>query len=368
MTLDKKQISQILSKFNAENSNNNIAHYHISDVRVNDNNIVLDILTKNPTLQFKQKVQSKIADAILEKYPDFNSDVNLEINFLLEDKTVKPQKNSLSNVKNMIAIASGKGGVGKSTVSSNLAVALKNKGYSVGLIDADIYGPSIPLMFDAQSARPKQINKGNQKFMVPIESYGIKIMSIGFFSDSSEAVVWRGPMATKALTTIINQTDWGELDYLLIDLPPGTSDIHLSLVQTIPLTGAIVITTPQPVSLLDASKAISMFKLKEINVPVLGLIENMSWYETDGVKHYIFGRDGGKNLADSKDIPLLAEIPLNQSIREACDIGRPAALQESDLAVLFLELAELIKRRIDLRNNDLPKTKKVEITHNRGCN
>tara|TARA_B100001250_G_C19675094_1_gene733281 strand:- start:465 stop:1079 length:615 start_codon:yes stop_codon:yes gene_type:complete len=204
--------------------------------------------------------------------------------------------------------------------------------------------------------------------MRPVLSYGVKIMSIGFFAKKSDAMVWRGPMATKALQQIINQTDWGELDYLLVDLPPGTSDIHLSLVQNLNLTGSLIVTTPQTVALIDAVKAINMFKMKNINIPIIGLIENMSWCLIDNQKHYLFGRDGGRNLSKSENVTLLAELPLNQSIREAGDVGRPAALQDSVLGRMFSNLAKEVVLKINSRNDTLPKTKKVKITHNRGCN
>jgi ATP-binding protein involved in chromosome partitioning len=332
----------------------------LKQVLIDNNNIKLDVSVENPTLQFKNKIRSEIK-GVLEKTYD---NVSIVVDFMIN----KTEEKTTSDIQNIIAISSGKGGVGKSTISSNLAIALQKQGFSVGLIDADIYGPSIPLMFDAEGEKPKLVNKNNKSLMAPVISYGVKIMSIGFFSDGSNAIVWRGPMATKALKQMIEQTDWGKLDYLLIDLPPGTSDIHLSLVQTLSLTGAIVVTTPQPVALIDARKAIDMFKMKQINVPVIGLIENMSWCLIDNNKHYLFGRDGGKNLSASEDILLLAEIPLNQSIREAADIGRPAALQETELGDVFVKLSQQVRDSINSRNKDLPKTKKVEITHNRGCN
>ena len=361
MTIDKEKVISILSAL----SSNDSVVFELGDslkrLDVNGANIELDVLVDNPTLQFKEKIKAEIQRAILEVFPQSI----IAVNCVFE----KPNETyPTSNIKNIIAVASGKGGVGKSTLSSNLAIALQKNGMKVGLIDADIYGPSIPLMFDAQDARPKQQKIQNATLMLPIESYGVKIMSIGFFSNSDEAIVWRGPMATKALKTIINETYWGDLDYLLIDLPPGTSDIHLSLVQIVSLTGALIVTTPQPVALIDASKAISMFNSKNINVPILGIVENMSWFHIGGEKNYLFGRDGGKNLSSSKEIPLLAELPLDQSIREAGDVGRPAALQDSALSSLFISLAKKVVDRTNNRNKDLPKTKKVKITHNRGCN
>ena len=357
--MDKEKILNVLKQVLIDN-NNLVDSGSIKNISIDNNNIKLDVSIENPTLQFKNKIRSEIK-GVLEKTYD---NVSIVVDFMIN----KTEEKTTSDIQNIIAISSGKGGVGKSTISSNLAIALQKQGFSVGLIDADIYGPSIPLMFDAEGEKPKLVNKNNKSLMAPVISYGVKIMSIGFFSDGSNAIVWRGPMATKALKQMIEQTDWGKLDYLLIDLPPGTSDIHLSLVQTLSLTGAIVVTTPQPVALIDARKAIDMFKMKQINVPVIGLIENMSWCLIDNNKHYIFGRDGGKNLSASEDILLLAEIPLNQSIREAADIGRPAALQETELGDVFVKLSQQVRDSINSRNKDLPKTKKVEITHNRGCN
>ena len=361
MSLNREKIINVLKGIFVHDDNNLIDAGYLDQLKVIDNTIDLDIRVSNPTLQFKNKLKKLIKEPILKLYPK----TILNITFVVKKET---SSSPLSKVKNIIAVASGKGGVGKSTVSSNLAVSLVKLGYKVGIIDADIYGPSLPLMFDVETEKPRKVEKNNQSLISPIENHGVKIMSIGFFSSSSDAIVWRGPMATKALKTIITQTDWGELDYLLIDLPPGTSDIHLSLVQTVPLTGALVVSTPQPVSLIDASKAINMFQLKDIKVPVLGLVENMSWYLIGENKHYIFGRDGGKSLSESSQVPLLIELPLNQTIREAGDVGRPVALQNTDLGGLFLSLATRLVEEIDLRNQKLPKTKKVEISHNRGCN
>ena len=333
----------------------------LRSLNIQKNKVFISLSVSNPTLQFKNKIKTIIENKISDQFPNSTT----ELNFLLDKNE---QKSTKSSINNIIAIASGKGGVGKSTVASNLAIALKNQGYNVGLIDADIYGPSIPLMFDAENERPKSININNKSLMSPVISYGVKIMSIGFFSNPNDAIIFRGPMATKALKQMIDHTHWDDLDYLLIDLPPGTGDIHLSLVQSLSLTGAIVVTTPQPVSLIDAKKAISMFKKKEINVPVVGLVENMSCLFIDNQKHYIFGKDGGKALAQNEGVPLLAQIPLEQTIREAGDVGRPAALQNSIVSKVFDNLAEKIKDIIDKRNIELPPTKKVKITHNRGCN
>lgn len=359
--MDKEKILDVLKQVLVSQHDNLVESESVKSIKIENDTIHLELSISNPSLQFKNKIRADI-EVVLEKiYPN----ASIVVDFILEKGPVKENN---SDIQNIIAISSGKGGVGKSTISSNLAIALQKQGFSVGLIDADIYGPSIPLMFDAEGEKPKLVNKNNTSLMSPVISYGVKLMSIGFFSDGSNAIVWRGPMATKALKQMIEQTDWGELDYLLIDLPPGTSDIHLSLVQTLSLTGALVVTTPQPVSLIDARKAIDMFKMKQINVPILGLIENMSWCLIDNHKHYIFGRDGGKNLSASEDVVLLAEIPLSQSIREAADIGRPAALQKTELGDVFMNLSQQVIDTINSRNQDFPKTKKVNITHNRGCN
>ena len=359
--MNREQVLSILETIKLGNSQTLGASNILQELSVQNNTVLITLAISNPTLQFKNKVRSEIEHKITEQFPK----TAVKINFIMRSSNDSEIR---SGIKNIIAIASGKGGVGKSTIASNLAVALQSKGHSVGLVDADIYGPSIPLMFDVENERPKAVNKNQQSLMSPVVSYGVKLMSIGFFSSPNDAIVFRGPMATKALKQIIQQTDWGDLDYLLIDLPPGTGDIHLSLVQTLSLTGSIIITTPQPVSVIDAKKAISMFKKKEINVPILGLIENMSWLSIGGNKHYIFGQDGGQALADSAGIPLLAQIPLEQTIREAGDVGRPAVLQQGLLANLFATLVETMDISINKRTQELPPTKKVEIIHNRGCN
>jgi ATP-binding protein involved in chromosome partitioning len=247
------------------------------------------------------------------------------------------------NVKHIIAVASGKGGVGKSTVSANLAVALAKQGFKTGIIDADIYGPSIPLMFDVVDAKPLVKQENGQQWIIPVEKYGVKVLSIGFFVDPSQALIWRGPMASNALKQLMNETEWGELDYLIMDLPPGTGDIQLTLAQDFKITGIAVVTTPQEVALADARKALSMFNTENIKIPVLGLIENMSYFtpaELPENKYYIFGREGGKKLAEKSDVPLLGEIPLVQSICEAGDEGTPVVLDEkSPVAEAFLQLA-----------------------------
>jgi ATP-binding protein involved in chromosome partitioning len=284
-------------------------------------------------------------------------DKEAEVNVKMDAEVTSKRgtgKAVLPNVKNIVAIASGKGGVGKSTVSSNLAVALAKTGAKVGLVDADIYGPSVPIMFDVMEEKPLIRQKDGKNYIIPVEAYGVKLLSIGFFADTSQAIVWRGPMASKALNQMFADADWGDLDYMLIDLPPGTGDIHLSLVQAVPLTGAIVVSTPQQVALADAQKGVSMFKMPNINVPVLGIIENMAYFTPEELpenKYYIFGKDGAKNLAERIGVPLLGEIPLVQSIREAGDAGRPAALQNNTpQAKIFKEIAQRVAQEVAIRN------------------
>jgi ATP-binding protein involved in chromosome partitioning len=282
----------------------------------------------------------------------------------------KTQEEILPGVKNIIAVASGKGGVGKSTVSTNLAISLAKLGSKVGLIDADVYGPSIPKMFGVEAGRPGVERIDGRDRIVPVENYGVKMLSIGFFVKQDDALIWRGAMATNALKQLINDALWGELDYLVIDLPPGTSDIHLTMVQTIPVTGAVVVSTPQDVALADARKGISMFRQEKINVPVLGLIENMSWFtppELPDKKYYIFGKDGCKNLSEELNIPFLGQIPIVESIRQNGDAGTPSALEDSITGEAFRQLGETVAMRIEERNKTLAPTVKVEINPDASC-
>jgi ATP-binding protein involved in chromosome partitioning len=271
----------------------------------------------------------------------------------------------LPGVKNIVAIASGKGGVGKSTVACNLAVAAANKGYKTGLIDADVYGPSIPKMLHTEKSSPLVISKDGREMMIPVESYQVKLISMGYFVDPADPVVWRGPMATSALKQFLSQTDWGELDYLFIDLPPGTSDIHLTMVQEVPVTGVVIVTTPQNVAVADALKGVNMFRSDKINVPVLGLIENMSWFtpaELSGNRYYIFGRGGGESLAKRLGIPLLGQIPLVLGVCEDSDTGHPSVLNEQSPArQIFLDLVDRLILEINNRNDNLAPTKRVKV-------
>lgn len=333
----------------------------IKDVKVDANKVSFTVVLTTPACPLKEKIRQDCEQAVRAVV---GSSAAIDIFMTSSVTSLRDNAPLLPGVKNIIAIASGKGGVGKSTVTSNIAVALAQTGAKVGLIDADIYGPSIPTMFNCEHEQPhvKQVNGKN--IIVPIEQYGVKLLSIGFLTPPDSAVVWRGPMASSALKQFISDADWGELDYLLIDLPPGTSDIHLTLVQTVPVTGAVIVTTPQKVALADANKGLSMFRQPQINVPVLGVVENMAYFtpeELPGNKYYIFGKDGGQRLADKYDVPLLGQIPLVQGIRESGDSGLPAAMKESPVAEAFQELAKTMARQIAIRNASFSQTQKVDI-------
>jgi ATP-binding protein involved in chromosome partitioning len=295
--------------------------------------------------------------------------VNIKVEVAEKPNEVKGK--AIPGIKNIIAVASGKGGVGKSTVTANLAVTLAKMGFKVGVLDADIYGPSMPIMFDVENEKPISIEVDGKSKMKPIESFEVKLLSIGFFTSPSQAVIWRGPMAAKALNQMIFDAAWGELDFMLIDLPPGTGDIHLSIMQSLPITGAVVVSTPQAVALADAKKGVSMFMSDSINVPVLGIIENMAYFtpeELPNNKYYIFGKEGAKNLAEDLQVPFLGEIPLVQSIREAGDYGRPAALQTASIIeTIFEEVTRNVVKETVSRNESLPATEAIKITTMAGC-
>lgn len=317
----------------------------VSNIEIDDSNVKFTVQVNNPAMHSRKRMEEACIFHVQRLHGDVNVSVDVQPMSRPEElKRIVHNKTPLDGVKNIIAIASGKGGVGKSTITANLAVGLVKKGLKVGLVDADIYGPSIPLMFDVLREKPGVAKTDGKSLMTPVESYGVKILSIGFFAESNQAVAWRGPMASKAITQMTRDVLWGELDYLLVDLPPGTGDIHLTLVQNIPLTGAVVVSTPQPVALADARKGVAFFGMPNIDVPVLGLVENMSWFtpkELPESKYYIFGKDGAKNLAQELELPLLGQIPLVQSIRESGDVGRPAVLQEgTPQAQSFLSLTE----------------------------
>lgn len=333
----------------------------IQNIHLGENSAAFDVVLTTPACPLKEKIKQDCIDAI-EKHL---GQIKLVINMTSNVTTQRNDGPILPGVKNVIAVSSGKGGVGKSTVAANLAVSLAKLGAEVGLIDADIFGPSIPTMFNCEFEQPGIVQEDGKNKIVPIQQYGVKLISIGLLTNSEDAVVWRGPMASSALRQFIADAKWGELDYLLIDLPPGTSDIHLTLVQTVPVTGAVIVTTPQKVALADAQKGISMFKQKQINVPILGLVENMAWFTPEELpenKYFLFGENGGKKLADKNDIDLLGQIPIVQSIRESGDNGYPAALKESAESAVFQELAENVARQVAIRNASFAETKKVEVT------
>ncbi len=333
----------------------------IRDVKTEPGRVSFTVVLTTPACPLKEKIRQDCEDAV-RKVVDRQTVIDISITSSVT--TLRDNAPLLPLVKNIVAIASGKGGVGKSTITSNLAVALAQAGAKVGLIDADIFGPSIPTMFNCESEQPtvKQVNGKN--IIVPIEQYGVKLISIGFLTAPDSAVVWRGPMASSALKQFFGDADWGELDYLLIDLPPGTSDIHLTLVQTVPVTGAVIVTTPQKVALADAIKGLAMFRQPQINVPVLGVVENMAYFTPEELpdnKYFIFGKDGGKNLSQKFDVPLLGQIPLVQSIRESGDSGLPAVLKGGIIGEAFKNLAESLARHIAIRNANFTQTMRVEL-------
>jgi ATP-binding protein involved in chromosome partitioning len=335
----------------------------VRDIKIEGKKIGFDLIfqkSDDPNIIPLKKACVSAILRFVDKDAEIKGNIKVKAVHMVEEPKVLPK------VKNIIAVASGKGGVGKSTVSSNLAVALAKAGAKVGLIDADIFGPSVPKMFGSEDAKPSLIQVDGKDLIEPHEKFGVKMLSIGFFVDPAQATVWRGPMASNALKQMIEEGNWGELDYVLIDLPPGTSDIHLTLVQTVPVTGAIVVSTPQEVALADAIKGISMFEGPGVNVPVLGMVENMAWFtpaELPENKYYIFGKDGCKKLADEKGVELLGQIPIVQSIREGGDNGVPAADdQDSVVGMAFADLANKLMTVVDKRNSNQDPTQKVEIT------
>ncbi|MBL0128366.1 MAG: Mrp/NBP35 family ATP-binding protein [Flavobacteriales bacterium] len=325
----------------------------VREVVVDEDTVHITVEVSNPAMHSRKRMEEAVAFNLKQALGK-EVKVVVTVNPLSGDRA--NVRKVLPNVKHIIAIASGKGGVGKSTITANLAAGLAARGLKVGLIDADIYGPSMPLMFDAVHEKPRTVEKDGKHYIVPVESYGVKLLSIGFFADPSQAIAWRGPMATKALEQLIKDADWGELDVMLVDLPPGTGDIHLSLVQAVPLTGAIIVSTPQTVALIDARKGVGLFNLPSVNVPVLGIVENMAWFTpadpgseagVTGVRHYIFGKGGAQALAEELKVPFLGEVPLIQSVREAGDVGRPAVLQgDTPAAAPFNDLCTAVMERV----------------------
>jgi ATP-binding protein involved in chromosome partitioning len=326
-------------------------------ISVDGNRIHLEVKVSNPAMHAKQRMMEAVKFAI-HRVLGNEFEVHTDVVSLSGEEREGELRRVLPGVKQIIAVASGKGGVGKSTVSVNLAVGLAKRGYRVGYLDTDIYGPSAPTMLDVVLEKPRLVDDENgAKVMLPVEAYGVKVMSIGFFTDRDQAIVWRGSMANKALLQMVNDVNWGELDFLILDLPPGTGDIHLSIVQSIPLDAVLIVSTPQEVALADARKGIAMFQLPAINIPILGLVENMAWFtpaELPENKYYIFGKDGVKDLSEELNLPLLAQIPLVQSVREAADIGRPAVLQDNtDLSLAFIEVAQNVAQQVAIQNSQL---------------
>jgi len=334
----------------------------VKDIQIHGDAVSFTIILTTPACPLKDKIKNDCIKAIHL----INAKAEVTVNFTSNTTSLRTDKKDiLKGVKNIIAVVSGKGGVGKSTVASNLALAIAESGAKVGLMDADIYGPSIHIMFGVRGERPVMRDVEGKGKIVPIERYGLKLMSIGLLVDEKQAVVWRGPMVSSAIKQFVSDVDWGELDYLIIDMPPGTGDIHLTIVQTVPVTGVIVVTTPQLVALADAKKGIAMFNQQGLKVPVIGLVENMSYFtptELPGNKYYIFGKEGGKKLADEFDIPFLGEIPLVQSIREGGDIGVPVMIGDDQISRnAFMEFSDNAVRGIAMRNAQLPATEVSEI-------
>ena len=384
MDLTKQNITKTLEKVNMSGSSDNIVSSGIlKNVQVFGDQVDIDIVVSNPALQARKKLEVDIMKIIHDDiYEKAKININTKVESPKVDKEegneidsperpkISSQAKKIKGVDSIIAISSAKGGVGKSTVTINLAAALAKKGCKVGILDADIYGPSVPTMMDVEGYIPKSIKINDQSKIEPVESYNVKIMSIGFFTKLDQAVVWRGPMASKALNQMIFDTHWGELDFLFLDLPPGTGDIHLSLVQSLPITGSIIVSTPQNVALADARRGIKMFQQESISVPILGLIENMAYFKSGDseTKHYIFGEAGVKYLSKDLNINFLGEIPIFKSLREASDFGRPGSLQEStDVSNIFDDISKNVVEQLLIRNKELPPTKIVEITNLVGC-
>jgi len=362
----KEQVISALRKVShPEKGSDIVALGIVGDVEITDEGIKLVLIPEKSNDPFLSSIKSNCVRAVKDALGPDAVITSIEVNpKTVVGKTVAPKREVLPGVKNIIAVSSGKGGVGKSTVAVNLAVALARKGYATGLLDADIFGPSVPKMFSAESYKPEMLNRDGKDWIIPLEKYGVKILSIGFFVRDSEAVIWRGPMASSFLKQLISQGDWGDLDYLIFDLPPGTSDIHLTLVQEVPVTGAIVVTTPQEVALADARKGIAMFRSESINVPVLGLVENMSYFiapELPGRRYYIFGKEGGRRLAEEAKAGLLGQIPIVESICDGGDAGIPAALRDSEPGIAFMNLADAVVASVEKRNADLAPTKPVQM-------
>ncbi len=372
MKLDRKEILAALETITiAGEGKNMVESGAVKNVLTFGNEVVVDLVITTPAMHIKKRAEDDIKKLIHDK---FSPEAVVKVNIKVETPEQNPNQikgKAIPGISNIIAVASGKGGVGKSTVTANLAVSLAKMGFKVGVLDADIYGPSMPIMFDVENEKPLSIEVDGKSKMKPIESYEIKLLSIGFFTSPSQAVIWRGPMAAKALNQMIFDAAWGELDFMLIDLPPGTGDIHLYMMQSFPITGAVVVSTPQAVALADAKKGVSMFLSDSINVPVLGIIENMAYFtpeELPNTKYYIFGKEGAKDLAADLNVPFLGEVPLVQSIREAGDYGRPAALQTASVIEnVFEAITRNVVQETVNRNESLPPTEAIKITTMAGC-
>ena len=373
MKLSKNDVLKALEKITVPGEGQNMVESGaVTNVQVFGDEVEVDLTIKNPSLQARKKTEVEILKIIhQEVYAKAKIKVNLKV-----EAPAKPEVNTIKGkpipgIQNIIAVASGKGGVGKSTVTANIAVTLAKMGFNVGLLDTDIYGPSMPIMFDVATERPLSVDVDGKAKMKPVENYGVKLLSIGFFTQPNQAVIWRGPMASKALNQMIFDAHWGELDFMILDLPPGTGDIHLSFMQSLPVTGAVVVSTPQEIALADARKGVAMFQQEAINVPVLGIIENMAHFtpeELPNNKYYIFGQDGAKNLAEDLEVPFLGELPLVQSIREAGDVGRPAAMQTATpVQTAFETITKNVVQELVRRNTDLPPTEAIKITTMAGC-
>lgn len=372
MNITKQAIQEVLEGLTVPGEGQNLmASGAVKNINTFGDEVVIDLVLKNPSLQARKKVEVEILKSIHSKVYN-KAKITTNVKVETPPKVDVPIKGEpIKGISSIVAISSGKGGVGKSTVTSNIAVTLSQMGFKVGVLDADIYGPSIPTMMDMEGERPLSVTIDGKSKMQPIENYGVKVLSIGFFTQPNQAVIWRGPMASKALNQMIFDAAWGELDFLLIDLPPGTGDIHLSIVQSLPISGAVVVSTPQNVALADAKKGIAMFQQDSIQVPVLGVVENMAYFTPEELpenKYYIFGKEGAKNLATDTQVPFLGEIPLVQSIREAGDVGRPAALQEnSPVADSIYRITQNMVAQVLDRNKNLPPTQVVKITTMSGC-
>ena len=352
--LDKNEILKALETITVPGEGGNMVETGaVRNIQVFGDEVVIDLTIKNPSLQARKKTEVSILQTIhKEVHPKAKITVNVKVEAPSQPEAPSIKGKPVPGISNIVAVASGKGGVGKSTVAANLAVSLAKMGFKVGLLDADIYGPSIPIMFDVANEKPRAIEIEGKSMMQPVESYGVKMLSIGFFTQPDQAVIWRGPMASKALNQMIFDAHWGDLDFLVLDLPPGTGDIHLSIMQSLPVTGAV-------------------FQQEAIQVPVLGILENMAYFTPEELpdnKYYIFGQHGARNLAEDMDIPFLGEIPLVQGIREAADVGRPAALQtDTPAAAAFEEATRNMVREVVRRNKDLPPTEAIKITTMAGC-